>query len=127
MVLLILLTMVAMPTETYANGGTNGDLFEDFQVDVDSDGNVDISTKAEEGGSAWATLIEKYKMFIIGVSAVGAVTMVVLFIIQFLKLGASAGKASARSEALVGLLWTGIAAAGLGAVALITGIFYRAI
>jgi len=81
------------------------------------------------GGSAkaWEDFIGKYRNFITGIAGIGAVTMVVLFIIQFLKLGASAGNPQARSQALVGVLWTGIAAAGLGAVTLIVGFFYNAV
>lgn len=103
------------------------DIFKDFNVTIgDEPGKIDVIT-ATDGKGAWGTLIEKYKGFITGIAAVGAVTMVVLFILQFLKLGTSAGNPKARSEALVGVLWTGIAAAGLGAVALITGVFYNAI
>lgn len=81
------------------------------------------------GGSAdaWTAFLNKYKGFITGVAGIGAITMIVLFIIQFIKLGASAGNPQARSQALVGVLWTGIAAAGLGAVTLIVGFFYNAI
>lgn len=82
---------------------------------------------SESTGSAWNTLISKYRNFIVGISGIGAVTMVVVFILQFLKLGASAGNPNARSAALTGVLWSGIAAAGLGAVSLIVGLFYRSI
>lgn len=101
------------------------DIWKDFDVSVKDD-NLTVKT-GESEGNAWQTLITKYQGFITGVAGVGAVTMVVLFIIQFLKLGASAGNPNARSQAMVGVLWTGLAAAGLGAVALITGIFYNAI
>lgn len=82
-----------------------------------------------DGGSAtaWESFINKYRNFITGIAGIGAVTMVVLFIIQFIKLGASAGNPQARSQALVGVLWTGIAAAGLGAVTIIVGFFYNAV
>jgi hypothetical protein len=53
--------------------------------------------------------------------------MIVLFIVQFMKLGASAGNPQARSQALTGVLWTGIAAALLGSVTIIVGFFYNAI
>lgn len=76
---------------------------------------------------AWKSFIEKYRNFIVGIAGIGAVTMIVLFIIQFLKLGASAGNPQARSQALVGVLWTGIAAAGLGAVTIIVGFFYNSV
>jgi len=134
-VLLIMLTMAIMsvlsPTKVFAEGGGNKstkNLFSDFNINVSGEGgNAKMTVESEANGNAWQTLLNKYKGFITGIAAVGAVTMVVLFIIQFLKLGASAGNPSARSQALVGVLWTGIAAAGLGAVAIITGIFYNAV
>lgn len=77
--------------------------------------------------NAWNNLFKRYKNFIVGISGIGAITMVVLFIIQFMKLGASAGNPNARSAALSGVLWTGIAAAGLGAASILVGFFYNAI
>lgn len=108
---------------------TGKDVFKDFQVGVTTDGKLNVEAGIDKAGTggAWGTLIQKYQEFITGIAAIGAVTMVVLFIIQFLKLGASAGNPKERSMALSGVLWTGLAAAGLGAVALITSIFYRAI
>lgn len=134
-VLLIIITMAIMsvlsPTKVFAEGKTSEskDLFSDFNISIENEGKDEAKLKVDSGANEnpWGTLLSKYKGFITGIAAVGAVTMVVLFIIQFLKLGASAGNPSARSQALVGVLWTGIAAAGLGAVAIITGIFYNAV
>lgn len=123
MALILSFAMIGFSPVAYA-GGT--DIFDEFNVNLDNEGNLNVTTQ-DDTKTAWQTLIEKYQNFITGIAAIGAVTMVVLFIIQFLKLGASAGNPSARSQALTGVLWTGFAAAGLGAVALITGIFYRAI
>lgn len=121
----IILVSIFMPVTANASGT---DIFSDFNVEFGEGDTPTLTITGQDNtGAAWKTLIDKYKGFITGISAVGAVTMVVLFIMQFLKLGASAGNPSARSQALVGVLWTGIAAAGLGAVALITGIFYKAI
>lgn len=134
--ILLMAIMVSMvfgvlaPATAFASGrtdteeATSNNMWDDFGVSVNGDS---LEVKTGAGEDSWETLIEKYQGFITGVAAVGAVTMVVLFIIQFLKLGASAGNPSARSQAMVGVLWTGLAAAGLGAVALITGIFYGAI
>lgn len=98
-------------------------------VTIGNDGSMTITGDGftTDSTSAWSAFLAKYRMFIVGISGVGAVTMVVLFIIQFLKLGASAGNPQARTQALTGVLWTGIAAAGLGAVSIIVGFFYNAI
>lgn len=77
--------------------------------------------------SAWGTLFTKYRNFIVGISGIGAISMIVFFVVQFMKLGASAGNPSERTKALVGVLWTGLAAAGLGAVVIIVGFFYHSI
>lgn len=95
-----------------------------------SNGKVEFGNNSafkESGESAWTTLLTKYRGVIVGVSGVAAITMVVIFVVNFLKLGASATNPQARSQALAGLMWSGIAAAGLGAVSLIVGIFYNAI
>lgn len=136
----IMLTMVMMSPIAYASGtpspspsattsanpndpnsvdvqiGPNGELIVDM-------GGFDPNTGS---GAAWAKLIDKYKGFITGVAGIAAVTMVVLFIVNLLKLGSASGNPQAKSQALSGLLWTGIATAGLGIVTVIVGIFYYA-
>lgn len=98
----------------------------DLKITLDESGLIKIKEK-DESGKAWSELIERYKGFIVGVSGVGAVSMILLFIIQFLRLGASAGNPQERKKALIGVLWTGISAAMLGAVSLITYIAYYAL
>ena len=73
--------------------------------------------------TAWTTIFTKYKGVIMGVSGVATLTMVVLFILNFMKLGQAAGNPQARSQALTGLLWTGLAAAGAGGVTVFVGVF----
>lgn len=100
-------------------------------VKVDDTGNLTIggTSNFKDGAStgAWNDLIVKYRKFIVGISGIGAVSMIAFFIVQFMKLGASAGNPQARSQALGGVLWTGLAAAGLGAVTVIVGFFYNSI
>lgn len=118
------------PPATTDNGNNPNDV--DVKLTADDTGKMGLSISGggfTDGGSAsaWEAFINKYRNFITGIAGIGAVTMVVLFIIQFIKLGASAGNPQARSQALVGVLWTGIAAAGLGAVTIIVGFFYNAV
>lgn len=92
------------------------------------DGKLQVYGMGDGGGAgAWNQFFAKYKSVIVGISGVGAITFIALFIIQFMKLGASAGNPQARSQALTGCLWTGIAAAALGAVSIIAGFFYNAV
>lgn len=88
-------------------------------------GNSNFSNGGTE--SAWNSLFTKYRTFIVGISGIGAISMIVFFVIQFMKLGASAGNPQARSQALTGVLWTGLAAAGLGAVTIVVGFFYNSV
>ena len=91
------------------------------------DGKLEVYGMGTGDANTWNHIFAKYKNVIVGISGIGAITMMALFIIQFMKLGASAGNPQARSQALTGVLWTGIAAALLGAVSIIAGFFYNAI
>jgi hypothetical protein len=119
--LAFLLTSFLNPIRVFAKDG----VFDDFKIDIDSKGNLTTEITDTDGG--WAGIIVRYRKFIVGIAGVAAVTMVLLFIFQFIKLGQSAGNPQARAQALTGVMWTGVAAAGLGAVAIITSLFYGAI
>lgn len=126
LIMAILFTF-SIPATAFAEGPNNGVP----DVKIGTDGAMTITgsgfSDGADGENAWTQIIKKYRVFIVGISGIAAITMVVIFIFQFLKLGASAGNPQARSQALTGLLWSGIAAAGLGAVSLIVGLFYRAV
>lgn len=119
------------PVEAHAsNKNQNRDTgIKDSTVTVTSDGTVtyggDLATGAD--GSAWTKLISKYRFFIAGVSGIGAVSMILFFIINFVKLGATSSNPQERSRAIMGLVFSGLAAAGLGAVTFIVGIFFNAL
>lgn len=81
----------------------------------------------DNADTAWNQFILKYRGFIVGVSGMGAVSMIAFFIFNFLKLGAVATNPSERAKVLQGLIWSGLAAAGLGAVSIIVGFFYGAL
>lgn len=122
---LLAFSLLFQPATVHAAGNDPGSV----NVDV-SGGKLSVSGGGFTNGAsaqAWKDFITKYRNFIVGIAGIGAVTMIVLFIVQFLKLGASAGNPQARSQALVGVLWTGIAAAGLGAVTIIVGFFYNSV
>ena len=72
--------------------------------------------------SAWNKIFKEYRGLIMGVSGIATLTMVILFIMNFMKLGASAGNPQAKHQATMGLLWTGIAAAGAGGVTIFVGV-----
>lgn len=100
-------------------------------VTLDSKGKITAggSLAKEKGGmsGAWNKFIEKYRFWIAGFSGIAAVTMILFFIMNFMRLGASSGNPQARSQAVSGLIWTGIAAAGLGGVSIVVSFFYNAL
>jgi hypothetical protein len=117
-----------------SNGSTSGNSqYGDvgaLNVQVNSNGSLAISGSngfGQSQGGAWNTILQKYRNIIVGISGIGTISMIAFFIMMFMKLGASAGNPVARSQALVGILWSGVAAAGLGSVMLIVGVFYHAI
>ena len=99
----------------------------DVGVQMDKNGNLVIDGISSDDTSSWNQLFSRFKGIIGGLTGVGTLVMIVLFIIQFMKLGSSAGNPQARSQALTGVLWTGVAAALLGSVTIIVGFFYNAI
>lgn len=114
------------PIEAHA---AKGDEIAKSTVKVSKNGKVTYAGDLKNGsdGSSWTKLIEKYRFFIAGISGVGAVSMILFFIMNFLKLGATSANPQERSRAITGLVFSGLAAAGLGAVTFIVGIFFNAI
>lgn len=74
--------------------------------------------------SAWNLLFSRYKGVITGIMGFATLTFVVLFIMNFMKLGTSSSNAQERSKVLSGLLWTGIASAGCGGVTVMIALTY---
>lgn len=100
----------------------------DVNVTVDNNGKLVVSgggMNYSSSSSAMNAFISKYKTVIVGISGLGAVSMIAFFIFNFLKLGSVATNPSERSKVLTGLIWSGLAAAGLGAVSIIVGFFYN--
>lgn len=100
---------------------------DDVDVSIDEDGKLQIEGINDNDTGVWNQLFSKFKGIIVGITGIGTLVMIVLFIIQFMKLGASAGNPQARQQALMGVLWTGVATALLGSVTIIIGFFYNAI
>lgn len=92
-----------------------------------SPGSSNVASAANNMDGAFKQIIDKYKTAITFISAIGAVTMIAIFIINFMKLGTTSGNPTERSKCITALIWSGLAAAGLGSVALVVGIFYGAL
>lgn len=112
-------------TSTVESDGLGG-----IGVKIDPDtGNVNISGLDSNKGSAaaWNTILLKYKGIISGVAGVITLTLVVFFLINITKVAGSSTNPQALANALKGVLWTGIATAGVGAVDIFLAIFYNAL
>lgn len=119
-VLLVLALNLFSPIANAQNVDVNdGSLtIQDGKVTLGGPQNITNDTEAK------ATVIEKYKGIITFVSGIITVTMVAVFIIQFLKLGMMPSNPRERKEVITGLLISGVSAALLGSITLFVGIFY---
>ena len=128
MALLIGLFIGFTPIQVHADEGTS---VSDVEVKISDDGTLSVSgggmSSTAKSGKAWTDLITKYKGFIVGISGIGTVSMILFFIMNAIKLGASSGNSKGRTDAIIGLVVTGIASALLGAVSVIVGFFYSAL
>ena len=96
---------------------------EDVTLDVDG-GRLVISGTMHNDKDAWNQIFSSISGIITGLSGLGILCCVLAFVIQIIKLGASAGNPAEREKAIKGLLWTGIGTAGCSAAALIFGVAY---
>lgn len=99
------------------------------KLKIDGKGKVDVYVDGEikSKGTLVTEFIDKYRVVIAGISGIGAISMILFFILGFIRLGATSANPEERSKTIMGLILSGIGAAGLGAVTFITGIFYNAL
>jgi len=112
-------------TETSTvEGGSVGDI----NVSMDSNGNLTTTfDDASDSTTTWNTIFAKYKVIITGFSGILTLTFVILFLINIFRVGATADNPTDRRKALIGVLWTGLAAAGCGSVTMICALFWNAL
>lgn len=95
---------------------------------INSDGEItkigDFDKSKATSGDNFKPVIDKYKEFIVGIGSFATVTMVLFFILNITKIAAAAGNPQARSQAIAGVVWTGVAVALLGSVTIWFGFFY---
>ena len=122
----ILLTFILGVVMMFSFNSVKSEAIGDVNVSVNngqltvSGGGMDYT----DADDAWNGFLSKYKNFISGLSGIGAISMIAFFIYNFMKLGAVSTNPGERAKVLQGLIWSGIAAAGLGAVSIIVGFFY---
>ena len=82
-------------------------------------------TKLDSKKTTLNKILSEYRGVITFLSAIGSLSMIMFFIMNFIALGNSKGNPQARQKAINGLIISGIATAGLGSVTVITGLFYN--
>lgn len=95
-------------------------------ISVGEDGGLNLgTTESTDAKDTFNTIYSKYKVMLNGVIGLVTITLVLLFVIQCAKLGASADNAARRSTSVSALLWIGVSAGLLGAVYTFIGLFYN--
>lgn len=115
---------------TEAGTTVSGNNLGNVNVEMSNNGGrseLNITGLDGDATNTWNTIFARYHGVIIGIAGVCTLTFIVFFIINITKLGGSTGNPNARSEALKGVLWTGIAAAACGSVTLIASLFWNAL
>ena len=132
MFICLMIALSATVSPAFAGGDTGfAGSINDIGASVGTGANNEMTleitgiTDAGDQTSIWEKIFTEYRGVIVGVSGIAAITMIVFFIINFMKLGASAGNPQARTQALMGIIWTGLAAAGCGGVTIFVGFFYN--
>lgn len=89
-----------------------------------SDGTIRFGADAdgEEEPAALSVIVPKYRQVLAAGMGILAVTMFVLMMVQFAKLGAAGDNPMLRRKAIVGIATTGIATALLGGLSVYIGI-----
>ena len=78
----------------------------------------------DEGGAINAVLAEYRHLITVG-SGIASLTLIAVFIFNFMRLGNSKGNPAERNKAIMGLVFAGIATALTGSVTLFTSLFYN--
>lgn len=85
--------------------------------------NVD-QIKPKSSDEFFKTALKQYRKVIVFVSGIGTLSMVLFFVLNFIKLGNSRGNPQERQKAVTGIIVAGIATACLGSVTTVVGMFY---
>lgn len=109
-----------------SGGQTTGDIndigasMEDGELTFEGD----LAQNNANQDTMFSQIMDRYKGFIVGVAGIGTITMIAVFIMNFAKLGTSSGNPQERQKVIHGLVFSGLAAAGLGSVTTFVALFY---
>lgn len=100
----------------YAVVWTNIDFaIDDVTLSFD-DGQLIVSGLMYDDRDAWNIVFDRLQKLIIGITGIATFACVLGFVMQFIRLGVSAGNPAERERVIKGILWTGIGTVGCGAI-----------
>lgn len=107
----------------FAQGNING-----LELNVDnSTGKLTIKANPDGVATEEEAInagLSKFKIVVLTVMGFATLTMILIFIKNFLILGIASTNPQARGQAITGLIFSGIATAGLGGIIVFVGFFY---
>lgn len=93
-------------------------------------GNLNIGgfqSNDEDKGKIFNKVLTEYKGVVTFITGIALVSMIMFFVFNLISLGNSKGNPQERQKAITGLIVSGIATAGLGAINIIVALFYNMI
>lgn len=81
----------------------------------------------EDKGKIFNKVLTEYKGVVTFITGIALVSMIMFFVFNLISLGNSKGNPQERQKAITGLIVSGIATAGLGAINIIVALFYNMI
>lgn len=119
----LICVITVMSILTYSQPVYAGD---DVNINIEmNNGKLSSGMTQDTSDKTWNTIFKKGKYFLAGLEGVAILVIVGMFIINCVKLANAGDNPSNRSNAIKGLLWCGLGAAGLGSITLIVSLFYN--
>ena len=81
----------------------------------------------EDKGKIFNKVLTEYKGVVTFITGIALVSMIMFFVFNLISLGNSKGNPQERQKAITGLVVSGVATAGLGAINIIVALFYNMI
>ena len=100
-------------------------------ITYDENGNLTLGgyeeTDDSKKGKVFNKVLTEYKGIVTFITGIALVSMIMFFVLNLINLGNSKGNPQERQKAITGLIVSGVATAGLGAVNIIVALFYNMI
>lgn len=129
-----MLTGAVSTNVAFANGGDKTSTTTSSKPSMDDieikDGKLELGAYEKDDkdkGQILNRVLTEYKGIVTFITGIALVSMIMFFVLNLIALGNSKGNPQERQKAVTGLIVSGIATAGLGAVNIIVALFYNMI